>query len=201
MSLRAVVFDLGNVLVLHDNDKLFAAFAARAKVPVESLLTRFDAALWESINRGRLPGDALRAEVGRRLGVRFSADEFFELWNCHFEVNAEMVPLVEGLLGRVKVVLLSNTHDLHVRFLRQKLPLLSRFDGLTLSCELGLMKPEPAIYRHALAQAGAAPEEAVFFDDVAAYVEGARAVGMHAQLFTGAPGVRAELARLGLAFH
>jgi HAD superfamily hydrolase (TIGR01509 family) len=118
------------------------------------------------------------------------------LWNCHFTVNQPMVKAVEALEGRFKRVLLSNTHDLHVRFLRERLPLLARFDGLVLSCEVGHVKPEPEIYRRALEVAQCAPREAAFFDDVSAYVEGARAVGIRARVFTTVERFEADLEEL-----
>jgi len=61
-----------------------------------------------------------------------------------------------------------------------------------------LIKPDPAIYRLALARWGVAAADTVFIDDNAANVEGARRVGMHAIHFTGEPALRAELRGLGL---
>jgi len=52
------------------------------------------------------------------------------------------------------------------------------FDAMVLSCEVGMVKPEPGIYQLAADQLGVAPAECVFVDDVPSYVAGAMAVGM-----------------------
>lgn len=66
------------------------------------------------------------------------------------------------------------------------------------SCYLGVLKPNPAIYRLGLSFAGVRPEEAVMIDDRAQNVQAARSVGMHAVQFRDAAGLRAELAALGV---
>ncbi|MFZ5469629.1 MAG: HAD family hydrolase [Myxococcota bacterium] len=197
--LRALVLDLGNVLAFHDNALLFRRLAERAGKSAQELHRAFDGELGERINKGKLPGDTLRLEICRRLGMDISPPEFFELWNCHFTLNTPMVSLVESLVGRVKLFLLSNTHDLHFAWLRPRLPVLARFDGLLLSYELELAKPEPAIFREAVRRAGVAPGEVAFFDDVSRYVEAARREGLCAHVFTTVENFRAQLARDGLA--
>ncbi len=196
MKPKALLLDLGNVLVFHDNELLFTRMAEAFRTTREQLRARLDAGVWERVNRGQLPGDALRRELCARLGAEVSEDDFFRLWNCHFTVNPKMVTAVEALEGRFTRVLLSNTHDLHVRYLRPLLPVLQRFDALVLSCEVGKVKPEPEIYARALQAAGCGAGEAAFFDDVPAYVEGARAVGIAARVFTTVERFEADLAEL-----
>ncbi len=196
MKLKALLLDLGNVLVFHDNELLFQRMSEAYRITREQMRARLDASVWERVNRGQLPGDALRCELNARLGRQVGEEEFFQLWNCHFTVHQQMVEKVEALEGQYRRVLLSNTHDLHVRYLRPLLPVLERLDGLVLSYEVGLVKPEPAIYARALAAAGVAAHEAVFFDDVAAYVEGAKAQGIEARVFTTAARFESDLAEL-----
>lgn len=196
MAVSALVLDLGNVLVRHDNALLFGRLAERFSTTPEALRERIDASVWDRVNRGKLPGDALRRELAAQLSVDISEAEFAALWCCHFTVDAEMVREVEAQVGRRRLVLLSNTHDLHVRWVRERVPLLDRFDALVLSCEVGLVKPERAIYLRALEAAAVPPEEAVFFDDVEAYARAAEQVGMRGRVFTTVERFRADLAAL-----
>lgn len=196
MAVSALILDLGNVLVFHDNARLFARLAERFSTTPEELKARLEGGLWDRVNRGQLPGDALRVELVRRLGLEVSPEEFEALWCSHFAVHAEMVSEVERLVGRKRLVLLSNTHDLHVRWCKERIPLLHRFDALVLSCDVGLVKPEPGIYQRALDAAKVAPEEAVFFDDVERFARGAEAVGMRGRVFTTVAQFRADLAAL-----
>lgn len=195
---RAVILDLGNVLVFHDNGLLFRRLGERAGLPPAEAERRLAGAGWTAANRGLLGAEGIRREVCGALGVELPAGEFNALWSSHFAVHEAVLPRVEGLVGRVKLVLLSNTNVLHAAFLRPRLPVLERFDHLVLSCEVGHVKPEPAIYQEALRHAGCEPHEAAFFDDLPEFVQAANALGLRGHLFTTAAAFDAQLTALGL---
>jgi putative hydrolase of the HAD superfamily len=197
MSLDALILDLGNVLAFHDNDKLFAEMARAFGTTPASMKERLDGGLWDRVNRGKLPGDSLRVELVERLGKDLSEKEWLEVWNCHFTLNEPMISMVQFLVGQVKLVLLSNTHDQHITYLRPLLPVLKEFDGLVLSYETGLMKPEKAIYEKALSVAGTAPWKTAFFDDIKSYAIAATQVGVHGRVFTTVEQFQDDLAKLG----
>ncbi len=194
----ALILDLGNVLAFHDNELLFTTMAKAFGTTREAMRARLDGGLWDRVNRGGLPGDALRLELQERLFTQLSPAEWLHVWNCHFTLNADMVREVERLVGRIRLVLLSNTHDQHIGFLRPQLPVLEKFDGLVLSYEAGLIKPEPGIYQRALDAAGVPASRAAFFDDVPRYAEAATALGMHGRVFTTASAFREQLRALRL---
>ncbi|WP_425394172.1 HAD family hydrolase [Actinomadura oligospora] len=72
------------------------------------------------------------------------------------------------------------------------------FDAVVISCEVGLRKPDEAIFRHAVGRLGLAPGECVFIDDIVHNTRAAEALGMHGVHHTGADDTRAALASLGL---
>jgi putative hydrolase of the HAD superfamily len=74
---------------------------------------------------------------------------------------------------------------------------IDRFDVRVWSCQLGIVKPDPAIYRHTLGKLGVRPEEALFIDDKLANIEAARAVGMQAIEFSTIEQLRADLIAQG----
>jgi putative hydrolase of the HAD superfamily len=193
----AVVLDLGNVLVFHDDAVLYQRLAERGGRGVDKIRAALRE-VWDPCNRGRLTGEALREAVGSAAGADLDPATFPDLWNCHFRFHTEVLPLVESLLGRVKVVLLSNTNAAHLDWIRPRLPILDRFDGLALSYRLGLAKPDPAIFAEALRLAGTIAPRTAFFDDVETYVQAARALGIRGHLFTDAENFRRQLAGLGL---
>lgn len=195
----AVILDLGNVLAFHDNAKLFAELAKLFHTTPDQLRHQLEGTgIWEKANKGHLAGDALRLALAEHLAHEPNAEAFVRAWSCHFTLNHAMIRHVEKLAGKTKLLLLSNTHDLHVANLRPRLPVLERFDALVLSCEVGHMKPEPEIYARALDAAKVPASRAVFFDDVDAYVDGARRAGLHAYVFKDAADVPRQLAALGL---
>ena len=197
--IQAVVLDLGNVLVYHDDLVLFQRMSAWGGADPEHIRKRM-LELWDSINRGDLAGDDLRKAICQVAGsnVPMEPEPFFSMWNCHFRVHRALLPMVEALLGRVKVVLLSNVNEMHWQFVRPLIPLFERFDDLVISCELRMAKPDPEIFHATLARSGLRAEETAYFDDVQRYIEIASALGIQARVFTDAPTFRAQLAELGV---
>ena len=78
-------------------------------------------------------------------------------------------------------------------------PFLDTFDGIVVSGEHRMLKPDPEIYRLLLDTHGLAAGDCVFIDDAVKNVDGARAVGMHALHFTGPETLRSDLKGLGFA--
>ena len=198
----AVVLDLGNVLVFHDNPLLVRRLAERAGTGEDGarrLTEALSGPLAVAINRGELDREGIRQEVCRLAGAEIPAGEFFELWSSHFQPNEAILPRVESLSEHVPLVLLSNTNALHWDFLRPRLPILERFRGAVLSHEFGAAKPEAAIYVRAAEVAGVPATRAAFFDDVLAYVEAAAALGFRAGVFTDVPHFDEQLRALGLS--
>jgi putative hydrolase of the HAD superfamily len=197
--IQAVFLDLGNVLAFHDDAVLFRRMSDWGGAPPELIRERM-LALWDPINRGTLAGDELRRAVCRAAGSEsaMAAEPFFDMWNCHFRVHHELLPMVDALLGKVKVLLLSNTNELHWDFVRPLIPQFERFHGLVISCELLLAKPDPEIFQIALERAAVPAQDVAYFDDVPRFVEAACALGIHGRVFTDAPTFRAQLAKLGV---
>lgn len=81
---------------------------------------------------------------------------------------------------------------------RRLFPFLDLPRGVTVSGQIGLIKPELAIYERHARDFGLEPRHTLFIDDSAANVEGARAAGWQALHFTGAERLRADLAALGV---
>jgi FMN phosphatase YigB (HAD superfamily) len=198
-AIEAVFLDLGNVLAFHDDAVLFRRMSEWGGAAPEQIRERM-LALWDPINRGTLAGDELRRTVCRVAGADtpMAAEPFFALWTCHFRVNHAILPLVDALFDQVKVVLLSNTNELHWRSVRPRIAQFERFTSLVVSCDLLMAKPDPAIYRVALERAAVAPGNAAYFDDVPRFVEAACALGIHGRVFTDVPSFRSQLAELGV---
>lgn len=97
-------------------------------------------------------------------------------------IDSELVQFIRGLRPKYKVGLISNAWS-DMREYMTKKKLVDLFDTLTISAEVKTAKPEAGIYAHALKQAEAKAEEAVFVDDVNANIEACQKLGMHGVLF------------------
>jgi putative hydrolase of the HAD superfamily len=197
--IRALILDLGNVLIHHDNDRLYRELAAAsAREPAAVLEALSGSDIGRLINTTDGPPSLVYDAIAPAIGFRGSSADFSAIWNGIFTPYEAMAPVIEALRGRARLLVLSNTNAMHMDYIRGQLPLLDAFDNVLTSYELGLMKPDAAIYRAALDVARVAPNEAAFFDDVLGHVEGARAVGIHGFLFTDAHRFVGDLAELGL---
>jgi len=201
--IRAVIFDLGKVLVWFDNKIFLRKLAERAGLDVERLraIVHENLDLVRAFDRGEISPAEFHRQVCAALGLEIEAGLFFEYYEDIFTTN---VPVL-GLVGRLraagyKLVLLSNTDVVRYAFIRRRFPETQIFDAYVLSYEVGLMKPDPAIYFEAARRAGSENAECLFIDDLVENVEGARGVGMQALHYTPATDLAAELKNLGLIF-
>jgi len=100
-----------------------------------------------------------------------------------------------GLLTAI----LSNMGDNVLENMEREFDWLHRFDVLVWSFQLGMAKPNPAIYRHTLAELSVQPEETLFIDDKPANIEAAQALGIQAIEFSTVERLRTDLIAAGFA--
>lgn len=186
-ALKTIIFDLGNVIIPFDFRRGYAALEAHVNIPAAEIPERIRATgLVPELESGRIePRDFVEA-INKALDTELSYETFREIWGSIF-LPETLIPisLVERLKENYRMVVLSNTNAIHFEMVWEAYPILRLFDQLVLSHEVMAMKPEPAIYAAAIAAAQAEPGECFFTDDIAAYVEGARAAGIQAEQFLG----------------
>jgi putative hydrolase of the HAD superfamily len=117
------------------------------------------------------------------LGLTWGLQEFTENWVAFFTPNRPMELSVASLKPLLKIWLISNTNAEHWAAVRARYRVVDQLDGVVLSHEVGLRKPDPAIFQLALARAGVKPQEVFYADDLEQNVEAAKALGMHTFLY------------------
>jgi epoxide hydrolase-like predicted phosphatase len=197
-AIRAVIFDLGGVLVRTRDRAPRERLAARLNLSYDQLYGLiFDSETAKQATRGEITTQAHWEAVRTSLGL--PADEFptvpADFWGGDF-LDAELVDYVRSLRARVKTGLLSNAWDDLRAVLENRWKVLDAFDEVIISAEVGLAKPDPGIFQLALERLGVSAAEAIFVDDFAANLEGARALGQHAVHFQDPEQAKAELERL-----
>ena len=197
---RAIIFDLGKVLIAFDFQRGYERMQPVCNLPVAEIRRRIGVSgLVPQLESGELAGREFVTRLGEVLGVSFDYPQFAEIWSSIF-LPGTLVPdaLVAGLKRRYPLVLLSNTNEIHFEMLERTYPILGHFERRVLSHEVRAMKPDPAIYRKAVELAGCRPEECFFTDDIPEYVAGARAIGIDAVQFQSAAQLEEELAKRNL---
>lgn len=116
----------------------------------------------------------------RELSARVS-QAYYQAWLAHLRLYPEVLEVIRALKGRYQLGVISNgPSDLQRRKLKL-FDLEKEFHPIVISGELGIAKPRPEIFQHALAQVGLAPEEALYVGDSPVYdIPGAQGAGMWA---------------------
>ena len=197
--IRAVIFDFGNVICSFDVEIFLAKLHEWSGLDVETLRDRiYGSRLHSRYERGEISSERFYREISRLTGARVSAEEFAEGFSDIFTPLESTHGLIRALKGTYRLGLLSNTNEWH--FLRhiRKVPVFPLFDAVTLSFEVGALKPEPEIYLDALRKLSLPPEACVFIDDIGKYAEGAAALGIRGIRYTGHAELLRELSGLGV---
>jgi glucose-1-phosphatase len=200
MAIKAVIFDLGRVIVPFDFERGYTKLAPLCGIPAADIPGRIaPTGLVQLFESGGIePRDFVR-ELSKHLNLDISYELFCEIWSSIF-LPETLIPesMLIGIARRHRLVLLSNTNAIHFEMVRENYPLMRHFHAYVLSHEVRAMKPHPLIYRRAIEAAGCFPEECFFTDDIADYVEGARGQGIDAVKFESAEQIEAELRNRGV---
>lgn len=199
-QIRAVILDYGEVLcfrpkpdALHRMAKVFGVEPARFLELYGGSRDPYD--------QGMITAEEYWEGFARRAGVSFDHKLIQQLRNLDTEMwsstNPEMLQWVAMLdeAGLTTALLSNMQHDM-TAYARKNFPWLTHFDHQILSCELRLIKPDPAIFHESIERIGARPEEILFVDDRQANIDGARSTGITAIRFESTKQLREELRRM-----
>lgn len=193
--IRAVIFDFGGVLVRTEDHGGRRKWEGRLGLPEGGLSGAvFDSEVSARASVGQLPETAVWEHVARTLrlddaGLALFRRDFF----AGDRLDAALVQFIQGLRPAYKTAILSNAWDGARRAFNEVFGLGAAVDEMIVSAEEGVAKPDARIYRIAAARLGVEPDEAVFVDDMAENVAGARAVGMFGVQFLSTPQTIADV--------
>lgn len=176
------IFDLGNVIVEIDFQRALGVWSNFSRVPLATLQQRFQmGALVEQHERGEITDETFAQGLCDELGIALGFEQFVAGWQAIFvKVYPQIITLMHQLRSEGhRVVVLSNTNRLHCSYWPSQYPeIQSAADKFYLSQEMGLRKPDLAIYQAVLNAEGVSAEQAVFFDDNKENIEAAEKIGI-----------------------
>ena len=183
------IFDLGNVIVDIDFNRVLGAWSDFSRVPLATLKQNF--AMGEAFHqheRGEISDEAFAEAMCHEMDLPLSYEQFSHGWQAVFvAIRPDVVDIMHKLREQGhRVVVLSNTNRLHTTFWPDEYPeIRAAADKIYLSQEMGMRKPEARIYQELLRTEGFTAADAVFFDDNADNIEGANQLGITSILVTG----------------
>jgi putative hydrolase of the HAD superfamily len=201
VKIKAVILDYGEVLSFTPTAEEWGRMAS-----LFNLEPGVFRELWGrnrlAYDRGDISHEVYWLALAEEADVKLKPEHLQKIgpWDLEMwaHINPTMLEWLEQIrLSGIRTGLLSNMPHEMVRYSRQNFAWLKHFDHTTFSAEVGLVKPEAAIYRHSLDGLGVAPSEALFVDDKEPNVEGARAVGLRAIQLRSLEQLRRDLKDLG----
>lgn len=202
MDIKAVIFDLGRVVIDFDHTiaaKRIAPFTGKSPREIYNLF--FDSGITVRFEAGQLSPEAFFAEVKALLGLSIGFQEFLPIWNEIFFItdkNKEVYAVARQLRARYTVAMLSNINVLHFEYLQKHFPIFDAFNYVFTSCGLGYVKPDIRIYQEVLKRLACAPQEAFYTDDRPELVESARSIGIKSFVFMDPQKLLQDLAAAGI---
>lgn len=183
-----VVFDLGNVLIPFDYNIMIRRLDELQEGLGESFMQAYkeNYSYHRSFERGDISVEEFINTMLTHCGGVIDSDTFCRFYSEIFVLNEDVASLLPKLKEKgYKLVLLSNTNEIHRQFGYKHYEFFKYFDKLILSHEVRAVKPEPEIYKAVEAYTQLPPSEHIFIDDVSEYVQGAKSAGWDAVQFTG----------------
>jgi HAD superfamily hydrolase (TIGR01509 family) len=197
VTIEAVFFDLGGVILRTEHQAPREHLAERLSLSYDELSGLvFGSESARDASLGRVTPAQHWEAVAKRLGrppseIAALRDEFFG----GDVLDRALLDLIRSLRPRRRTGLISNAW-LDLRDYIGRNAFEDAFDSIVVSAEVGVLKPDPAIYKMAMDSVGASPAQSLMVDDTAENIAGAEALGMHGILFRDPEDLHTELRRL-----
>ena len=187
MKIEAILFDLGKVLIDFNFETGVQALHAACSIS----RTRLDEVLWDAdwvrrYERGEISTSQFHNYLCETADLSMDLPAFCETWSSVFLPNPIVSEeLLQNLKRKYPLVLVSNTNEAHIDFVRSNYRILEYFDHYIFSYEVGSLKPERKIFEEAIKIAGHPAESLFFTDDRSENISAAAELGMMAHQFKG----------------
>lgn len=187
--IKAVIFDFAGVI----GTEAFYLWTAKVD-PDRHNDKKYYSNLADQVDDGTLSADQFVDTLSERLHL--PKESIWPGVRNELVINPQMVILIKNLKKTYKIGLISNYNHVFLEQIIKENNLVQYFDHIIISSKIRIKKPDPRIFKMALDEFKILPDEAVFIDDRDYQVEGAKAVGMNAFIFTGVDQLKQDLESL-----
>jgi epoxide hydrolase-like predicted phosphatase len=207
MTIKAIIFDLGGVIIELDFSIFFQKVIEISPLhtPHTSLYLEF----WRQsdwYHQGKMTNEEFYNQTCELLKVCFAEqDEFFDAFNSVIShINEDVFEFIKKLkaTGKYKILIMSNVNESHWNYIKSKnwgIQDLFEEEELLLSYVVKMTKPYPRFFQLAISEAGCKPEEIVFVDDGLNNVRGAQEMHINAIKYTTLEELIEEFKQLGIS--
>lgn len=191
-EIKAIIFDVGGVLALgktiffknKERNSVHVGIARKLKISLDQWFDAIDSIYGKSIE-GQVPKEKVLTTLSEKLNIskRNLTKIVTSEYNSHFKQNKQLFKTAKDLKKKgYKVAVLSDQWYLSQDALMPN-SLYSFFDKIIVSCEVGMRKPNPKIYKYTLKKLKLKPQQTVFIDNQMWNLKPAQELGMNTILF------------------
>ena len=197
---RAIIFDIGRVLIHVDIHRAMAGLASDLKLAPQELWSSIENdPRWADWQEGRMSPQDWHLHLSKHFGGSLTFEQFKDVWNSALALEPiQSEPFLEKLSKNYRLALLSNTDPIHMSHEEARFPFFRFFPIRIYSFRVGSSKPNPLIYREALRACKVRAEEAIYIDDIPAYADAAQRLGMTGLVFQSPGQLQSDLRGLGV---
>jgi putative hydrolase of the HAD superfamily len=200
--IKAIIFDFGNVICTFDNGKFIkriSAFTNKTPHELEKLIY-INSDLPKKYETGLISSDEFIDKITSLCELKIEKEEFAKAFTEIFNPIRETFDLIKKLKPSYKLGLLSNTSELDFQRVIRPMEIFNLFDAVSLSYEVGAMKPAKEIFINMLKKLNLSASECVYIDDIKDYVDAAIARGLKGIRFTSSENLLESLKEIGASW-
>ena len=184
-NIKTIIFDLGTVILNINYQNTIDAFSKLGVKNVSSFYSKkVQTNLFKQIETGNITAKKFLAELQKETN-NASINQVSEAWNSMLlDLPGDRLALIQSLKKEYSIYLLSNTNTIHIDAFKKKIgkgkwiKFCNLFNKMYLSHEVGLRKPNAAIFEYILREQNLKPAEVFFVDDSPEHIEGANKLGI-----------------------
>jgi putative hydrolase of the HAD superfamily len=199
---KGIIFDIGGVLVDVRIKSFLEHFVRQTGFSKDQLYSMIVmGGEWERFEKGLITDEQLKERIEKDHGIKPELMErMADDWRKSLKPIPKSIEIVRKLKrqGKYKLFALSNVDEVTTRQCLDRFKFYKHFDGVVLSWEVHMRKPEPEIYQYVLKRMRLSPEETIFIDNYPLNLPPAKAMGMHTILFTNQGKLVYELRKAGI---
>jgi putative hydrolase of the HAD superfamily len=197
VTIKALIWDMEGVLMLTDESDLPMKVAKTLNAPYDKVREIFFSDYNDRVDLGEITQDQFNEYILDILQMPRENKYLLEkIINEEFYIDEELLKKIFEMRREYKTGLISNFSNELRKRIENEWAFESAFDEIIISCEVGLVKPDPEIFNLMLDRLGVRADESVFIDDRIKNIDGAKKMGFHTVFFTNKERAMEELTRI-----
>jgi len=200
--INAIICDLGKVLLNFDHMHSCRELSKICALTPEDIYKKmFKSGIERAYELGQISSETFSRKVLDTLGINVDMSLIHKFWVEIFSPVDGMNEIISSLKKDYTLILLSNTNEWHFTYCEERFPAVRLFDSYVLSFQVGVRKPDPAIFKKALDCAKVKPNQCLYVDDIQDYADAASNLGIVGVRFTGIDQFKSDLDLLGVRYE